>query len=54
MKSSSFLSGGFYEFLPAFGTGDGNLSLPLGNSYLLVTPGTVVITVFLILEFLEK
>lgn len=45
---SSFLLGGLYKLFPAFGTGDGDLSLSLGNSHLLVTPGTIVIAVFLV------
>ena len=49
-----FLLGGLYEFLPAFGTGNGNLAFSLRHSHLLVTPGTVVITVILVFQLLEK
>ena len=50
---SSFLSG-LYELLPAFGTGDGDLTLALGYSHLLMAPGTIVVTVILVFYFLEK
>ena len=49
-----FLLGGLYEFLPAFGTGNGNLAFSLRHSHLLVTPGTVVIAVILVFQLLEK
>ena len=47
LKTAPFL-GGLYKLFPAFGTGDGDLSLSLGNSHLLTAPGTIVITVFLV------
>lgn len=43
-----FLLSGLYELLPAFGTGDGDLSLSFGHSHLLAAPGTIVITVILV------
>ena len=42
------------EFFVAFGTGDGDFSLALGHSHLLVTPGTIEIAVLLVFEFLEE
>jgi hypothetical protein len=45
---------GLYEFLPAFGTGDGDLTLSFGHSHLLTAPGTVVIAVILVFQLLEK
>ena len=46
--------GSLYELLPAFGTGDGDLTLSFGDSHLLTASGTIVIAVFLVFEFLEK
>ena len=46
--------GSLYELLPAFGTGDGDLSLSFGNSHLLTAPGAIVIAVILVFQFLEK
>ena len=39
---------GLYELLPAFGTGNRDLTLPLGHSHLLAAPGTIVIAVMLV------
>ena len=49
-----FLLSGLYELFPAFGTGDGDLSLTLGNSHLLAAAGTIVIAVILVFDLLEK
>ena len=43
-----FLLSGLYELLPAFGTGNRDLTLPLGHSHLLAAPGTIVIAVILV------
>ena len=49
-----FLLSGLYEFLPAFGTGDRDLSLAFGYSHLLVAPWAIIITVILVFYLLEK
>ena len=42
------------EFLPAFGAGDGDLSLSPGYPYLLVAAGAVIVAVILVLQLLPK